>query len=271
MLINFSLYYGRLVLLREDVRDLGINRPRLSVEGDALRHRLWLKTIQPVKEVHQHFQGFLLAGLQIHSFGITPELEGVLLERDRVVEVELRSVSEHIRDNTPSEARRGGVRNIGEHEGNVASQRFREDGGQGGERIVCADSDVRSGAISEDENGSNGVNALDLTRNALHVVLVLLNAPNVGQPRRVKDLDLRTRLCIPAMLKNAGTYHYAVRARICVKVSLVGPTLVSRTTILIGVVLEVVVINGFASEDVLNEFQDRRLSNTNLPNKKDGV
>jgi len=112
------------------------------------------------------------------------------------------SVSEHIWGNPPREVRQGGARDIGEHEGDVAGQTFGEDGGQGGKRIVCADSDAWGGAIGEDENGSNRVNVLlHVTHSPIHAVLLLLNAANVGQPRRVKDPDLRTKFCIPAMLK----------------------------------------------------------------------
>jgi hypothetical protein len=74
-----------------------------------------------------------------------------------------------------------GAQDIGEHEGNVVVQGFREESGESGERIVCTDSDARDSAISEDENGSDGVDVLiDLIRNALLVELILLNAAGVS-------------------------------------------------------------------------------------------
>jgi len=49
--------------------------------------------------------------------------------------------------------------------------------------------------------------------------------------------------------------------------------LIVRTALFIGTVenIEVEVINVIADKDVSDEFQDRRLSDTSLANKKDGV
>ena len=88
--------------------------------------------------------------------------------------------------------------------------------------------------------------------------LVLPNTPTVGQSRRVKDLDLRKRLCIVAMFINFRTYHYVVLTRELVKVGLVGPTLVLKGIMLIGVVedLKAVVVNIITGKDIGNEFHD---------------
>jgi len=66
--------------------------------------RLWIKVVQPVKEIHQHFQRVLLADL--HRFAqlrlrflqiwVILDLEVLLLECDRVAEEKLRSVFDHI-------------------------------------------------------------------------------------------------------------------------------------------------------------------------------
>jgi hypothetical protein len=57
---------------------------------------------------------------------------------------------------------------------------------------VSADSDARNGAIGDDENGTNRVDILlNLSRNSLHVELVLPNVASVGQPRlsRIRILE----------------------------------------------------------------------------------
>ena len=99
---------------------------------------------------------------------------------------------------------------------------------------------------------------LDLSCDTPLVDLVLLNTPSVGQSRRVKDLDLRKRLCIAAMFINFRTYHYVVLTPELVKASLVGPTLVLKAIMLIGVVedVKVVVVNIITGKDIGNEFQD---------------
>jgi hypothetical protein len=74
-----------------------------------------------------------------------------------------------------------GAPDIGEREGNITGQRFGEDGGQGREGIVCADSDARESAIGEDESGSDGVDVLlGLVHNTLLVELVLLTTTGVS-------------------------------------------------------------------------------------------
>jgi len=76
----------------------------LSAErGDPCRW-LWIKVVQPIKEIHQHFQRALLAGLHrftqfrlrfLHILVIL-DLDVLLLERDRVAEEELRGVFDHV-------------------------------------------------------------------------------------------------------------------------------------------------------------------------------
>ncbi len=178
-----------MVHLGEDVRDLGFDSLGMLVERDDLRRRMWFKTVQPVKEIHEHFQSVPLGGLHrfaqigslvVHIWVIF-ELGIRLLQRDGVIEEELRSVFENIWESILGEAPMLGARDIGEHEGGVAGQGSGEDGGQGGECIVGADSDARDGAISEDENSSDGVDVVfDLSGNTPLVEPVVLNTPGVG-------------------------------------------------------------------------------------------
>ena len=179
------------------------------------------------------------------------------MERDGVVEKELRSTFESIWNSISGEVPMEGARDIGEHERNVVGQGVGEDGRQSGECIVGADSDPRDGAIGEDKDRSDRVDVvLDLSRNTPLVELVLLNTASVGQPRRVEDADLGQRLCL--LTKNTGAYHYAVVTRDFVKTGRIGLALIIRTTLLIRVIenVEVVVINVFAENDIGNEFQD---------------
>ena len=182
----------------------------MLVERDDLRRRMWFKTVQPVKEIQDHFQSVLLGGLHrlaqlgplvVHIWAIF-ELGIRLLQRDGVVEEELRSVFEDIWESIPGEAPILGARDIGEHKGGVAGQGFGEDSGQGGECIVGADSDARDGAINEDENSGDGVDVVfDLSGNAPLVELVLLNTAGVGQARCVQDVNLGTGSHISAYSK----------------------------------------------------------------------
>ena len=75
------------------------------------------------------------------------------------------------------------------------------------------------------------------------------------------------------MFKTAITYHYAVATRKFVKSAREGLALVITITFLICVVEDVGVIgtNAVANENISNEFQNRGLSDTSLPNKKDSV
>ena len=71
------------------------------------------------------------------------------LQRDGIVEEELRSVLQYNWKTVPGEVPMEGARDIGEHEGGVAGQGFGEDGGESGECIVGADRNTRDGAIRD--------------------------------------------------------------------------------------------------------------------------
>ena len=117
---------------------------------------------------------------------IVLELKVLPLERDGVVEEELRSIFEGIREGILGEVPGKGARDIREHEGNTVSQVLGKDGGQSSECIVGASGDARDGAIGEDNDRCDGVDVLlDLSGNTLLVELVLLDSAGVGQPRCV--------------------------------------------------------------------------------------
>ena len=119
------------------------------------------------------------------------ELDVLLLESDGVVEMELRSVFEHLWHSILGEVRRERIQDVGKHEGNIVGQGFWEDGGQSGERILGTDSNTGNSAIGEDENGIDGVNVvLYFISNAPLVDLILLNTTSVGQSRRIKNANL---------------------------------------------------------------------------------
>jgi hypothetical protein len=93
------------------VEDCGHDIPGHRTERDGFRCWLLLEAVQPVKEIHQHFQSFLLTRLHrfahlypplLHVLGI-PELEILPLERNRIVEDEPGARFEDIRDRTPRE------------------------------------------------------------------------------------------------------------------------------------------------------------------------
>ena len=94
---------------------------------DNLRRRLWFKAVQPVKKFRHHLQSILLVSLQPVSrirasllcIRVILNLEVLLLERNGVVEKEVRSVFESIRDGVPGEVLIERARDIGENEGNV--------------------------------------------------------------------------------------------------------------------------------------------------------
>ena len=161
-----------------------------------LRHRLRLEGVQPVEEVHQHVQSFQLAGLYHFAHFCTLsriilKVEIPPLECDGVVEEELRSLLELLRNSVLGEVPREGTRNIGEQEGNIVDHGVGKDSGESGECIVGTNSDTWDGAIGEDKNGINRLDVvLDLSRNILPVDLVLPNPASIRQPRCVKDADL---------------------------------------------------------------------------------
>jgi len=128
--------------------------------------------------------------------------------------------------------------------------------------------------MGEDENGTDGVDVLlNFGGNMLLVELVLFNTTTVGQSRGVEDANLGERLRILAIFKNAATYSYAIGAGNFVQTQIIGGTVVTKTALLVGAVEDVVVwgTNVVANEDIGEEFQECRLSDTSLPNKEDGI
>ena len=112
---------------------------------------------------------------------ISIESEIFFLTYDRVVKEEHLSVSEHVRESVFGEVPIEGTRDIGEHEGSVLDKGFWDDSGQSGQYIVGASSNPRVGAISEDENGGDGVDMLtNLSSNTPLVEFVILNTASVG-------------------------------------------------------------------------------------------
>ena len=84
----------------------------------------------------------------------------------------------------------------------MVEQGVGEDSGQSGECIVGTDSETRDHAISEDENGSDGLNVFtNLSSNIFLVELVLLDTASVGQPRGIEDAHLGEKLRILITLK----------------------------------------------------------------------
>ena len=117
------------------------------------------------------------------------------LERDGVVDLELRCIFQNSWDSVLAEVPRKKIQNTGKHEGNLVSQWFVEDGWQSGQHVNYADRAVWDGAIDEDENGSHGDDLLlDLSCKTLLVNLVFLRAASVDQPRGVKDANIENIL-----------------------------------------------------------------------------
>ena len=103
------------------------------------------------------------------------------MQRDGIVEEELRSVLQNNWETVPGEVPMEGVRDIGEHDGGVASEGLGEDGGESGECIVGADRNTRDGAIRDNDDSSDGIDVfLDLGGNTRLVEGVSLNTPSVG-------------------------------------------------------------------------------------------
>ena len=140
--------------------------------------------------------------------------------------------------------------------------------------MLRGDSHARDGAISEDENGSDGVDVLyDLRCNAFLLEFVFPNIASVSKPGRIEDADLRKRLHVPTTPRNIATYHYTVVARKFVKASRIGVLVVIQMTVLVVAIedFEVVVINTLAGKYIGDELDGRGLSDTSLSNEKDGV
>ena len=186
---------------------------------DGLRCRPWFKAVQPVKKLHQHFQTILLVTLQpvarIHTsllcVRVILKFEVPPLERNGVVEKELRSVFEGILDGVRRKVLVERVRDVREKEGNVFGRGLGEDGGQSGKCRVGTNSDPWGGAVGQDENGSDIVGVLlHLSNQAFLGELVLQNTASIGEPRC--DRDLSKRLPLLTTFTKAGTYLYEVIA-----------------------------------------------------------
>ena len=103
------------------------------------------------------------------------------MERDGVVEEELRGVFEILRECIGREILKERVRGVGKQKGNVVGQGFWEDGGENGEGIVGTDCNARNGPIDKNKNGADGVDViLDLRLNTLFVELVLLKVASIS-------------------------------------------------------------------------------------------
>ena len=115
-----------------------------------------------------------------HS-GFTPELEILPLERNGVVEEELRGILESLWKNIFGEVKKEWIRSVGKQEANILARGSREDGGQSGKGIVGTGVGARDGAIGKDENCSDGIDVLlDLSCNSLRLECALLRIASVG-------------------------------------------------------------------------------------------
>jgi hypothetical protein len=163
------------------------------------------------------------------------------------------------------------IRDIGKREGNVVGQIFGQGGGQSGERGAQAASAARDSTIGENENGSDIIEAfLNFCGNILLVDPGLLKTSIIDQPWHVEDTNLGKKLCLLTTLKYARTYHYAVFASEFVKAGIAGLTVIGWTTLLIGVI-EDVVVNVVTSKDIGDEFHEWGLADTSFSNQNDCV
>jgi len=125
------------------------------------------------------------------------ELKVLLLECDGVIEGELGSTFEDIRDGISGEVLIEERGDIAEDGANAFDWDLEGDGGQKGECIVGASSNARDGTIGENYNSFNRFGVLlHLCGNILHVECVLLTISSIGEPRCVEDANLGKRLCI---------------------------------------------------------------------------
>jgi len=235
---------------------------RGALGRDIPQDPLLLKVAQPVKDVLQHFASVLVFSLHDSArirlsflrIRVVFELQVLPLEREGVVEEELRSGFENVWETIPREVLVERVRNIGKHEGDVVGYGLGKDRGQRGECMVGTDGDARTGAIRKDEHGSDGADVrLDLSRNTVLLGLVLLRTASVGEPWRVQDANLGKSLhTLVTSTAGESTHHHAVAARKLIEVGRFGLTLIMSTTLLILVIkdFKVVVINVVAVKDI---------------------
>ena len=97
-----------------------------------------------------------------------PELQIPPLERDGVVEEEMRSISETLWEGIHREVLEERIGGVGKQEGNIFGSGSREESGESGEGILGTDSNARNGPIEKNKNGIDGFNViLDLPLNTL--------------------------------------------------------------------------------------------------------
>jgi len=119
------------------------------------------------------------------------ELEVLPLERDGIVDPELRSVFEDLRNSVLAEVPGKGVRDIGEHEGGI-SQTIGGDGRQSGDGVVQVAAAARDRAVGEDENGGDVIGVPhDLSSNSPFVEIRVLNTALLRESRRVENANLK--------------------------------------------------------------------------------
>ena len=110
----------------ENVGGHGLDVLILLMQGDDLCRRTLLEAVQPVEELHKHFQGSLLqrtlSPTRIRIRGIP--------EQDGAVKKENRGVFERLRDHTLGvEVQKDESPSIGVYDSNVLDESFGEEGG----------------------------------------------------------------------------------------------------------------------------------------------
>ena len=97
---------------------------------------------------------------------------------------------------------------------------------------------------------------LNLSRDALLVLRVLMNTASIRQSRRVEDANLCERSHLFLICTDTCTYQYAIITCKFVNTGRVGLTLAARTSLLVFLVedVEVVVTKRFTNKDIGDEF-----------------
>ena len=108
----------------EDVGGHGLGVLILPIKGDDLCRRMWLEGVQPVEELHKHFQGPLLQ----HLLQCLTHIRAIP-DHDGLVKKEHRSVFEHLRDHILGATTSEGTQKLGVYQGNVPDESFGEEGG----------------------------------------------------------------------------------------------------------------------------------------------
>jgi hypothetical protein len=136
-----------------------------------------------------------LRHLHVPHVRILLELEVLFLERNGVVDPELRCLPENLWEGVLGEVPGERIRDVSEHEADFVGQGVGQDVGQNGEHEWQTASTARDGAIGDEKNSSDGFDViLDLCRNTRFVELILFKTPGVGKSRGVDDANLGKRL-----------------------------------------------------------------------------